>query len=283
MPPMASTKLQQSLAAFERAFVEEAEADRLRRERIYREAEQRLDTRRRDRVHKHGSMRFVLLVLVLLATAALVHGGDVQDALRRDGLARRGAMLLVEELAARGWPAAEAHRLDGWLLRHTPSLTRRRSNSALPLGGRPRRPGARGGLLRAPRSARARAGLSRRGAHRPRRRARAPGLDARSDHRRPGGRRRRGAREDGARRGGAHRPPRRGWVAAWAACEERPDAEEHARAVLAASNPRRRTPGPPRTSASGSRSASAGGQACSASPPPPAPAGAASRATWSTH
>ena len=54
------------------AFVEEAEADRLRRERIYREAEQRLDTRRRDRVHKHGSMRFVLLVLVLLATAALV-------------------------------------------------------------------------------------------------------------------------------------------------------------------------------------------------------------------
>src|SRR6478672_648232 len=71
-PPMASTKLQQSLAAFERAFVEEAEADRLRRERIYREAEQRLDTRRRDRVHKRGSMRFALLVLVLLATAALV-------------------------------------------------------------------------------------------------------------------------------------------------------------------------------------------------------------------
>ena len=63
VPPMASTKLQQSLAAFERAFVEEAEADRLRRERIYREAEQRLDTRRRDRVHKHGSMRFALLVL----------------------------------------------------------------------------------------------------------------------------------------------------------------------------------------------------------------------------
>jgi hypothetical protein len=72
MPPMPSTKFQQSLAAFERAFVEEAEADRLRRERIYREVEQRLDTRRRDRVHKRGSMRFVLLVLVLLATAALV-------------------------------------------------------------------------------------------------------------------------------------------------------------------------------------------------------------------
>jgi GNAT superfamily N-acetyltransferase len=45
-------------------------------------------------------------------------------------------MLLVEELAARGWPAAETLRADGWLLRHTPSLTRRRSNSALPVGDR---------------------------------------------------------------------------------------------------------------------------------------------------
>jgi hypothetical protein len=69
---MASTKLQQSLAAFERAFVEEAEADRLRRERVYRDAEQRLHARRRERVHKRGSLRFVVLVLVLLATAALV-------------------------------------------------------------------------------------------------------------------------------------------------------------------------------------------------------------------
>src|SRR5215208_8120715 len=46
-------------------------------------------------------------------------------------------MLLVEGLAARGWPAGEALRCDGWLLRHTPSLTRRRSNSALPLADRP--------------------------------------------------------------------------------------------------------------------------------------------------
>src|SRR3954454_23597054 len=46
-------------------------------------------------------------------------------------------MLPVEEIAARGWPAAEALRRDGWLRRHTPSLTRRRSNSALPLADRP--------------------------------------------------------------------------------------------------------------------------------------------------
>ena len=69
---MASHKLQQSLAAFERAFVEEAEAERMRRERVYRAAEQRLHARRGERVHKHGSLRFMVLVLVLLATAALV-------------------------------------------------------------------------------------------------------------------------------------------------------------------------------------------------------------------
>jgi 4-hydroxybenzoate polyprenyltransferase len=65
-------KMRQSLSHFERAFVEEAEADRLRRERIYRDAEQRLHARRRERVHKRGSLRFALLVLVLLATAVLV-------------------------------------------------------------------------------------------------------------------------------------------------------------------------------------------------------------------
>ncbi len=43
-------------------------------------------------------------------------------------------MLLIEELAVRAWPAREAVPVDGWLLRHTPALTRRRSNSALALG-----------------------------------------------------------------------------------------------------------------------------------------------------
>ena len=69
---MAAMKMRQDLASFERAFVEEAEADRLRRERIIREAQQRQHARRRERVHKHGSLRFALLVLVLTATAALV-------------------------------------------------------------------------------------------------------------------------------------------------------------------------------------------------------------------
>ncbi len=191
-------------------------------------------------------------------------------------------MLLVEELAARGWPAAEAHRLDGWLLRHTPSLTRRRSNSALPLAGDRGDPalvedfyarrGARALVQVSPAEERT-------------------GLDAELARR---GWTREGTTDVLVADAGAALAgtapgevaltdrPDADWVAAWAACEERPDADEHARTVLAASNPRPRTPGPPGTSASGSRCASAGGRGCSASPPPRARAGAASRATWST-
>jgi ribosomal protein S18 acetylase RimI-like enzyme len=40
--------------------------------------------------------------------------------------------LLVESLAARAWPASGYESIDGWVLRHTPSVLRRRSNSALP-------------------------------------------------------------------------------------------------------------------------------------------------------
>jgi N-acetylglutamate synthase len=40
----------------------------------------------------------------------------------------------IESRAARAWPAAWSERVDGWLLRWTPTVQRRRSNSALPLG-----------------------------------------------------------------------------------------------------------------------------------------------------
>jgi N-acetylglutamate synthase len=43
--------------------------------------------------------------------------------------------LLIDRLAASAWPAATAELLDGWLLRHTPGVARRRSNSALPPPG----------------------------------------------------------------------------------------------------------------------------------------------------
>jgi GNAT superfamily N-acetyltransferase len=41
-------------------------------------------------------------------------------------------VLLIEQLAVNAWPAATVRVADGWLLRHTPTVARRRSNSALP-------------------------------------------------------------------------------------------------------------------------------------------------------
>jgi ribosomal protein S18 acetylase RimI-like enzyme len=38
----------------------------------------------------------------------------------------------VERAAAAAWPASRTESVDGWLLRHTPGVPRRRSNSALP-------------------------------------------------------------------------------------------------------------------------------------------------------
>lgn len=146
-------------------------------------------------------------------------------------------MLLVEELAARGWPSAETLRRDGWLLRHTPSLTRRRSNSALPLSGDHgdlacvedfyARRGARALVQVSPAEERT-------------------GLDAELT--------RRGWTSEGATDVlvadadavlAATAPgevaltdrPDAGWIAAWAACEERPDADEHARVVFARIEP----------------------------------------------
>lgn len=65
-------RMRQSLAQLERAFVEETEQDRDRRERLVREAARRERQRHIERTHKRGSMRFGVLVLVLVATAVLV-------------------------------------------------------------------------------------------------------------------------------------------------------------------------------------------------------------------
>ena len=65
-------RMRQSLSDLERAFFEEAEADRARRERLYRQAAVRSRKRPLERRHTAGSARFVILVLVLLATAVLV-------------------------------------------------------------------------------------------------------------------------------------------------------------------------------------------------------------------
>jgi len=64
--------MRQSIAEIESAFAEEIEEDRERRERLARRAELRLRQRHLEKTHKHGSMRFALLVLTLIATAVVV-------------------------------------------------------------------------------------------------------------------------------------------------------------------------------------------------------------------
>jgi GNAT superfamily N-acetyltransferase len=145
-------------------------------------------------------------------------------------------MLLVEELAIRGWPAVEAQRVDGWLLRHTPSLTRRRSNSALPLadGGDPgvvedfyARRGLRPLVQISPSEELARldADLARRGWARD---GETDVLVATI-----------GDVLERTRTGEVALAPRPepSWVAAWSACDARPDADEHVRHVFACLEP----------------------------------------------
>jgi hypothetical protein len=65
-------RMRQSLAQFERAFLEEAEQSVVRRERLRKTAAQRSRVRRVERRRKAGSLRFALLALSLVATAVVV-------------------------------------------------------------------------------------------------------------------------------------------------------------------------------------------------------------------
>jgi hypothetical protein len=65
-------RMRQSLAEIERAFVEELAVDRERTEEAVRRATLRQRARHLERTHKHGTMRFAVLVLTLIATAVLV-------------------------------------------------------------------------------------------------------------------------------------------------------------------------------------------------------------------
>ena len=64
--------MRQSLADLEQAFVKEITLDRHRRDSLRRTSEQRALKRDIQKRHKRGSMRFVLLVLTLIMTAAIV-------------------------------------------------------------------------------------------------------------------------------------------------------------------------------------------------------------------
>jgi len=64
--------MRQSLAQLERAFFEETALDRRRRERLRQTAAQRSRQRQIERLHRHGSLRFALLVVSIVVTAVVV-------------------------------------------------------------------------------------------------------------------------------------------------------------------------------------------------------------------
>jgi membrane glycosyltransferase len=65
-------RMEQSLSEFEQALSQEMAQARALRERAVRRAEKRSRQRHLAKVHKRGSMRYVLLVLSIIATAVVV-------------------------------------------------------------------------------------------------------------------------------------------------------------------------------------------------------------------
>jgi hypothetical protein len=65
-------RMRQSLNQYEAAFREAAAASVARRERLRHEAAQRSRVRRVERVHKHGTLRFVGLIATILVTTVVV-------------------------------------------------------------------------------------------------------------------------------------------------------------------------------------------------------------------
>lgn len=69
---LARMRMRQSLAQFEEALLEETASEREHRQRLRREAAQRARSRRQQRAHKSGTLRFVGLIVAILATAVVV-------------------------------------------------------------------------------------------------------------------------------------------------------------------------------------------------------------------
>ena len=65
-------RMRQSIAQLERAFVEEVELDRVRRDRLRHTAATRSRVRTIQRRRAQSSLRFALLVLTMIATAVIV-------------------------------------------------------------------------------------------------------------------------------------------------------------------------------------------------------------------
>lgn len=65
-------RMRQSLAELERAFVEEAQVAQVQAVETVRETQLRARQRQIEKAHKHGTMRFIVLVIALIGTAVLV-------------------------------------------------------------------------------------------------------------------------------------------------------------------------------------------------------------------
>lgn len=65
-------RMRQSLAQFEAAFHEETVEEKARRERLRRESAHRARTRKVEKVHRSGKLRYFGLVLAILATSVIV-------------------------------------------------------------------------------------------------------------------------------------------------------------------------------------------------------------------
>jgi hypothetical protein len=65
-------KMRQTLDEFEQKFVEEVYADRRRQDAAIKRTEQRNRSRHAQRTKRHGNLRFLLLVLAIVATATIV-------------------------------------------------------------------------------------------------------------------------------------------------------------------------------------------------------------------
>jgi hypothetical protein len=64
--------MRQSLGELEKAFAKEISLERRRRDSLRRTAEQRTYKREVEKRQKRGSVRFALLVMTLIMTAAIV-------------------------------------------------------------------------------------------------------------------------------------------------------------------------------------------------------------------
>ena len=67
-----SMKMRQTLDDFEQAYVAELYADRRRQDAAIKRTEQRQRTRHFEKTKRHGTLRFLLLVLAMIATATIV-------------------------------------------------------------------------------------------------------------------------------------------------------------------------------------------------------------------